>query len=198
MSADPQAGSPEPQQAGWIKDARGRVVTQLDPVVMQLCRRPDIIEPEVLHEIAQQVGFGLTRSVRLALRLGLVGLAVFAIALTILIIALTHGDISTRRFFISLVPYCGIWSTLLGVWLGARNVRHQRIREVMLRHLRCPHCGYDIRGLPVEPDDGATICPECGCAWMLEKSDNAAGSGLVTSRVSGPVDSGDKGEHGRG
>jgi transcription initiation factor TFIIIB Brf1 subunit/transcription initiation factor TFIIB len=37
----------------------------------------------------------------------------------------------------------------------------------MLKHRRCPHCGYDIRGLPVDPQDGATVCPECGCAWEL-------------------------------
>ena len=36
------------------------------------------------------------------------------------------------------------------------------------RFLRCPHCGYDIRGLPTDPEDGATICPECGCAWQLD------------------------------
>ena len=38
----------------------------------------------------------------------------------------------------------------------------------MLKHLRCPHCGYDIRGLPTAPEDVATECPECGCAWRLE------------------------------
>jgi ribosomal protein S27AE len=37
----------------------------------------------------------------------------------------------------------------------------------MLEHRRCPHCGYDLRGLPDESNDGATICPECGSAWIL-------------------------------
>jgi transcription initiation factor TFIIIB Brf1 subunit/transcription initiation factor TFIIB len=37
----------------------------------------------------------------------------------------------------------------------------------MLKHLRCPHCGYDLRGLAADPEDGATVCPECGCAWRL-------------------------------
>ena len=36
-----------------------------------------------------------------------------------------------------------------------------------IEHLRCPYCGYDIRGLPVDPSDGATVCPECGCAWRV-------------------------------
>ena len=39
--------------------------------------------------------------------------------------------------------------------------------DVMLSHLRCPHCGYDIRGLAPAPEDCATVCPACGCAWIL-------------------------------
>jgi hypothetical protein len=52
-------------------------------------------------------------------------------------------------------------------WRSGRRARAKRIHEIMLRHFRCPHCGYDIRGLPVAPEDGATVCPECGCAWQL-------------------------------
>ena len=37
----------------------------------------------------------------------------------------------------------------------------------MLQHRRCPHCGYDLRLLPDDCSDGATVCPECGCAWKL-------------------------------
>ena len=44
------------------------------------------------------------------------------------------------------------------------------VMAAMLKHLRCPHCGYDIRELPVDPKDGATVCPECGCAWKLADS----------------------------
>lgn len=43
-----------------------------------------------------------------------------------------------------------------------------RVVKVMLEYRHCPHCGYDIRGLPTDPIDGATVCPECGCAWRLE------------------------------
>ena len=38
---------------------------------------------------------------------------------------------------------------------------------VMLAQRRCPHCGYDLRLLPVDPEDAATIRPECGSAWKL-------------------------------
>ncbi len=43
-----------------------------------------------------------------------------------------------------------------------------RVASVMLEHRHCPHCGYDIRELPTDSSDGATVCPECGCAWMLD------------------------------
>ncbi len=51
----------------------------------------------------------------------------------------------------------------------AQRTRWERICGIMLTHLRCPHCGYNIQGLPVDPKDGATVCPECGCAWQLER-----------------------------
>jgi hypothetical protein len=41
----------------------------------------------------------------------------------------------------------------------------------MLKHRRCPHCGYDLRLLPIDSNDGATVCPECGCAWSLDGGD---------------------------
>jgi hypothetical protein len=44
----------------------------------------------------------------------------------------------------------------------------------MIRFRRCPHCGYSLQGLPVDPADGATVCPECACAWRLDDPGLAA------------------------
>jgi hypothetical protein len=57
-------------------------------------------------------------------------------------------------------------------WRAGRRGRAKRIGELMLKHRRCPHCGYDVHGLTADPADGATICPECGCAWMLSAEDS--------------------------
>ena len=54
------------------------------------------------------------------------------------------------------------------LWMVAKAVRFGRIRSIMLKHRRCPHCGYDLRMLPTDPKDGATVCPECGCAWLID------------------------------
>jgi hypothetical protein len=163
------------QPAGRILDARGRSVTQLDPVAMHLLRRPGIVPPDVLREIAQDVGIGLTKAHRVGLWASLAGLVCLAIALAILITRLANGSIDTARFARSLVPYIGVGVGPLGLWIGARNTRHERIGRVMLEHLRCPHCGYDIRGLPADPQDGATVCPECGCAWSLQPAPDTGG-----------------------
>ena len=61
-------------------------------------------------------------------------------------------------------------------WRSARRGRAKHICRVMLQHLRCPHCGYDIRGLPTDPEDGATLCPERGCAWRLDSPTTVADS----------------------
>ena len=93
------------------------------------------------------------------------------IALAILGTRLSGGRISTTRFFVSLVPYVGILVGMFSSWISLRNARHKKIGKVMLQHRRCPHCGYDIRLLPANPEDDATVCPECGCAWKLGDSE---------------------------
>jgi len=145
-------------------------VTQLDPVVLHLSRQHKIIPAEPLKRIAEDVGMGMTRANRLALWSGVVCFVCLIIALAILLTKLHNGRISTGRFVGSLLPYCGIWVAPLAFWMGARGVRFQRIRKVMLQHLRCPHCGYDMQGLPSDPDDNVTLCPECGCVWELDSS----------------------------
>ncbi len=65
------------------------------------------------------------------------------------------------------------------VWIPAayvqrRRSRRQRVTAIMLKHRRCPHCGNSLLGLPVDPTDGATICPGCTGAWRLDDAAIAA------------------------
>ena len=165
-----EGGSSPTQPAGWIVDARGHRVSQLDPVVMHLLRRPGIIPFEVLREIAQLVGLGITRATRGAFWASIVGLACLGIAFAICMTRFVGGSIGATRFFGSMTPYVGVLCGLFTCWISVRNARHQKIGKVMLQHRRCPHCGYDLRMLPTDPKDGATVCPECGCAWRLDDS----------------------------
>jgi hypothetical protein len=154
-------------EAGRIKDARGRAVTQLDPVMMHLKRRHGAIPAEPLAQIARRVGIGMTRGNQVALWAGVICTVCVGIALGIGIVKLTHGTMGAGRFARSLIPLSGIWLPLYAFWMGTRGVRFRRITGAMLQHRRCPHCGYDLRGLQPAADDGATVCPECGSAWTL-------------------------------
>lgn len=57
-------------------------------------------------------------------------------------------------------------------WLLRRAIRREQTRIEALggitRLTRCMACGYDLAGLGID-DDGCTVCPECGAAWVCEK-----------------------------
>ncbi|MEW6251597.1 MAG: hypothetical protein AB1716_13195, partial [Planctomycetota bacterium] len=81
--------------------------------------------------------------------------------------ALITGDIRDATFAktASLLWFCSVpWI----IWFALKRKRFGAVAAAILKHRRCPHCGYDLRLLPVDPTDGATVCPECGCAWRPE------------------------------
>ena len=152
-----------------IKDTRGRLVTLLDPYSLHLLRRHDVIEAEPLREIAEELGPGVSKWGRRAYWIGFaVGLYSVGSALFLRVRSggglrfLGIGDVVLLIFFI--IFFGGLYLYLR----GTRQARFRRVCDVMLKHLHCPHCGYDLRLLPVDPRDGATVCPECGCAWSLK------------------------------
>ncbi len=154
-------------ERGLVTDARGRRVSQLDPVIMNLAHRHDEIPAEALGTIAHEVGLGMNRANRILFWACVTGLVCVIIAIGILWIRYANGTISLRRMVLSLVPYGCISLTPYGLWVGTRSARFQRIKKVMLKHKRCPHCGYDLQGLSTGESDGITTCPECGCGWCL-------------------------------
>ena len=152
------------------RDARGRMVGQLDPVAMYLLGRPGPIDPEALRAIAEELDPGEVRRRRWK--------AVGAVLTIILAYTGFFGYFEIFNRWRGWDPVLIGFAVLYFVWpptffligfLRARRRRLRRIRRVMLRHRHCPHCGYDIRGLPADEPDGATVCPECGCAWMLDE-----------------------------
>jgi hypothetical protein len=146
-----------------ITDAHGRKVTQIDPVALYLLRDHAVIDADVLHTIAHEDGVRITGGERVWLIAG-VGLVLLVAGL--LIQSLVAGDFGSAPFArtSSLLMFCCFaWI----YWLRAKWSRFGKVAVAMLKHRRCPHCGYDLRGLPTDDADGATICPECGCAWAL-------------------------------
>jgi hypothetical protein len=136
---------------------------------MRVARRHDVIPAETLRELAEEIGVGWPFLVRLTFFVMLVFLA----ALFVVICGWTVRDVASgragiygtaRRLSLLIPPCIGV----LMIWCVSARVRFRRISKIILKHNRCPHCGYDLRMLPVDPADGATVCPECGCAWRLE------------------------------
>ena len=153
------------KQAGRIKDARGRKVTQLDPIAIYLLRQHDVIEADVLRAIAHEKGVRIAGKERVSLIVGIVGvLAVAGLFFYSLLVKKDFGTAPLARsaslLFFCLPPWLA--------WNALKQARFGKVAAVMLKYSRCPHCGYDLRFLPTAPEDGATICPECGSAWRLE------------------------------
>jgi hypothetical protein len=152
------------QTRGRIRDARGRRVTQLDPVALYLLRCHNVIEADALQAIANEKGVRIAARERVALVGGLCGVL---LVIGFFTHALITGDIRNATYAktASLLWFCAIpWI----IWFAIKRKRFGAVAAAMLKHRHCPYCGYDLRLLPVDPADSATICPECGCAWRLE------------------------------
>ena len=153
-----------------IRDARGRSVTQLDPVMLHVLHRNDVIEADALHKIVEELEPGTAKRYRQMIVIVPCCIALLAFGVAALYY---FSDAALRKDLVSTLmnPVIMVPCVLGGVvvpWVAARQARLKRVRFAMLKHLRCPHCGYNLRGLPTAPEDHATVCPECGCAWLID------------------------------
>jgi len=164
------------QQAGRFKDARGRPVTLLDPYALHLLRRHDVIPAEPLGQIAGRIGSGWARKQRIACLITWM-LPLTVIAGTWMARWCRGIPFGTRERNAAVILAANFAVGAGIIWWWARRNRVRRVLRCMLQHLRCPHCGYDLRLLPADPEDGATVCPECGCAWKLAASGIAGSAG---------------------
>ena len=151
------------------------VQTRLDPITLRLHGDSDRIPPDRLQQMCVRIGtrmtrtelwlFGSPRVMLWVIRLTVIGFCLLMVAFAAA--AILH-PVRLGRIAPYLLLLGGCVAFLYLLWIGARRTRSRRVVEIMLEHLRCPHCGYDLRMLPTDPHDGATVCPECGCAWRIE------------------------------
>lgn len=155
------------RRAGRASDARGHQVKLLDPYELNVLRRYDVIPAETLRPVADGVGFGLPKWQRRGFfACVLMFLACISFLVFWKLLRGTGVDAVERVLWPVNLAVFAIGATQF--WRSGRRARAKLVCAIMLQHLRCPHCGYDIRALPTDPVDGATICPECGCAWKLD------------------------------
>jgi hypothetical protein len=145
-----------------------------------MLKRHGVIEPDRLAEVVEDLEPDARRHRRWAWILVLVGLPIFV---GLLAVDIAIEGRAAWRDLVSTVTN----PVMVPIWIGvvlvpiisARQQRLRRVRAVMLRHQCCPHCGYDLRGLPVDPADQATVCPECACAWELSDRSQVGADGTV-------------------
>ena len=152
-----------------IEDARGRVVKPLDPVAMHLLRRHRLVPAPLLRAIAEAADRNWTRWGYTILLVDIAGLLMCwgGMMLYMLYISSSGGRLDRVTLAIALLQLVFISGGFYLPWLASKKRRIPRMRLAMLKHGRCPHCGYDLHGLPTDTSDQATVCPECGCAWRL-------------------------------
>ena len=148
---------------GRIRDARGRTVTQLDPVVLRLLRRDDLIDHDTLARIVGEKGVGLRPYQVAQIAFAAVFIVVVAGVVVSKHLAGTPWSVLLRRS----VPLLYLFVLPFFVWGRAKKMRSSRIAAAMLKHGRCPHCGYDVGHASPDAFDGVTVCPECGCGWRI-------------------------------
>ena len=168
-----------------IEDARGRIVSQLDPLVMNLLRRYDTIPAGALREIVKETAPGWAKWSSVVV----VGFVLLAVAAVIFHLYDTTTAPNYRGWGVGTVISCTFQAALALFWpcviyYQVHRSALQRVGPAMLKHRRCPHCGYDIRGLPVVSEDRATICPECGCAWRLDDDEIAGRLAAASAELS--------------
>ncbi|MCB9850992.1 MAG: hypothetical protein H6817_09860 [Phycisphaerales bacterium] len=165
QSGDSVAGDGQAHRVDGMDviDARGKRVRMLDPVVIHLLRRRQLIPSDELHTIAREIDSHWSRAhvmpVFVAVAIGML-LCLYYIHFSGKLSVSLRILLSANIVFPMVIPW---WA-----WRRARKLSRLRIVPVLLRHGRCAHCAYDLHGLHADASDGATVCPECGCAWRLD------------------------------
>lgn len=181
-----EAGPMTKQKPLAVMDARGRSVRQLDPVVLHLLRQHDVIPAEPLKEIANEILPGASRQGLRQILIALGGLVLVGIGYFVYFrYVSTWRGLDAVQIIFCIVQFVVIASGPLIAYRVVRRTHARRVVPVMLAHGYCPHCGYNISHLPADPLDGATVCPECGCAWQLGERSGARR--LIASRLPPPA-----------
>jgi hypothetical protein len=147
----------------------------INPMRLQMLHQDDIIDRRTLDRMMDELEPGLSRRLRIALLAAGFGV----VLLGVLIVALWFFNSSGRSgmsqaFTRNPGMWIGVLAGAIVPWLAVRKKHHHRLPGLLLKHRRCPHCGYDLSGLLEDGNDGATTCPECACAWRLTDAANAA------------------------
>lgn len=151
-----------------ISDARGQRISQVDPVRTHLLNLPSQIPAGKLKAISDELYPAASRQRLIQVALTAFNFVVVGGGTYLLYRFVNPGSLGEPALLVTfgLQAIVFIVSPLF-VYRVTRARYASFIAEVMLRHRYCPHCEYDLTGLPPDQYDGATVCPECGSAWII-------------------------------
>jgi uncharacterized protein YbaR (Trm112 family) len=160
-----------------VQDAHGRAVRIIDPMRLHLLGREDVIEPQRLDRIIGLIDPAVRGNRKFMLILIVPAMLVCMVGFVLLMYLLAAPaerqelirDVTDPTLFIICAP--GLTVGMLTPWLVIRKKVTNRALPAILANHCCPHCGYGLEGVPRDPTDGVTICPECAHAWDLHDSD---------------------------
>jgi hypothetical protein len=112
-----------------------------------------------------RVAFGVVRSGPTWVVLGACGILGLAGRLFYEDAGMGLGLMMLSPVFVSMLSFT--LATVRGA-LGLSGKMPRKMGRAMLRESRCPACGYDISGQPVELD-GCVVCSECSAAWLATR-----------------------------
>jgi hypothetical protein len=81
--------------------------------------------------------------------------------------AIVTARVSSWLIVPLMAPIGAIGPFAIGV--AARALSRDRIARAYVWEGRCGACAFDLAGLEAA-EDGCTVCPECGAAWVVRPS----------------------------
>ncbi|MCZ6835405.1 MAG: hypothetical protein O7G85_06480 [Planctomycetota bacterium] len=144
----------------------------IDPISQYKSHRPGAIEGDALEKIVGAIEKGTKGKLCKTFSYAL-GFMVFIMGVVALIAYMKGVPVFEKLWSVLTNPAFILpnlyWIVMIPrSWVTRKRTRRKKTYAQLLKHRRCPHCGFDIRGLGVDPMDGATICPECTAAWKLD------------------------------
>jgi hypothetical protein len=149
----------------------------LDPIALHTLHRATPIYADTLRAIVETLapGTGRYRRHLILITFGTL-LLVAALATALILLLYWKSDAAGRQDLVqmlrsgTLLPIIapGLAISVVMPWMIVRHAQRSHVCAALLKHRRCPHCGYDLRGAPADGPPGTTICSECGCAWQTD------------------------------
>lgn len=158
---------------GWTHDYNGNQVKLLDPMWIWVRGKFEVINEATLEKIIIEVNDGKHISRRMMKWVFALCAAVFLIViLGIGSLAMSPNGPSFSSIMKAIMnPVLWVAPIAGGVipLFITRAQRLRKIKNIMLKHGCCPHCGYAINHVPPSADNNhVTTCPECASAWQLD------------------------------